>query len=521
MFRKRKAAGGVASALLAAALMVSGCGSESTEKSGASPAASAGTASTAVDMSKPVKLKWILYGEMAQDSQKVWDAFNKELQTVLPNTTVEIVPIDSASYNDKTRLIVASGEDYDLMWAANWKGDYRSKITGGAFMPVQELIEKHAPGLKKAIPANDWAISEIKGVLYGIPSHQTIINGQSLNIPSKYYDVVTKGVDVAAIEAMSANPKISFVEVLRKIEPLLENAKAGVKEYAAVMGRPLMVEKNYESIINGYFAGVRKGDKDLKVYSIFESQEYKDMVVLAKEWQKKGYFAKDLATFLKSPANKISAAVNYGNYTLPMKQNEAVEEKLYGPGIYSRKILVTPPLNTSAGGVSSAQFISKKSKNPERAIKLLEVLNTNPKLYNLLSYGLENEHYKLNADGTVAILNQNYKMRDWIIGNTDNSIGNTNNKELIQANTAAMSKAPVSPIMGFLFDMEPVKNEIASLTALMNEYKDGLEFGQFDDPVAKYNEMVGKMKTAGIDKVVQEAQNQIHAWAKTKGITPQ
>ncbi|MDF2926443.1 MAG: extracellular solute-binding protein family 1 [Paenibacillaceae bacterium] len=521
MGQRKMFAGGITAALLAGLLLIGGCGSGGAEEPEASAGAAAATAGSSAapeaDMSKPVKLKWILYGETTPDSKRVWDTFNKELESVLPNTTVEFTVIDGASYNDKTRLIVAAGEDYDIMWSSGWRGDYTGKITGGAFMPVQGLIDRYAPKLKEAIPANDWAMAELNGVLYGIPSHQTIINGKSLNIPAKYYDQVTKGVDVAAIEAMSADPKISYVDVLRKIEPMVENAKTEVKEYAAAFGTPNMINKNYEVII-AKLVGIRKGDSDRKMYSLLETEEYKSMLPLVREWQKKGYFAKDMATFAKTPTNKIAATIFYTNYSLPLKQNQTADEKLYGVGNHLKRILVTPPAHSSAEGVSSAQFINYKSKNPERAIKLLEVLNTNPKLYNLLSYGIENEHYKVNEDGTLAILSQNYKMQDWLIGNTDHSIGNANNKELIEANTKAMAAAPVSPIMGFIFNMDPVKNEIASLNALINEYQLGLDYGMYEDPMAKYAEYVAKLKTAGIDKVVQEAQTQVDNWAKIKGL---
>ena len=45
--------------------------------------------------------------------------------------------------------------------------------------------------------------------------------------------------------------------------------------------------------------------------------------------------------------------------------------------------------------------ISTASKNPERAMMFLNLLNTDPYLMTLLNYGVEGVHYNLNSDKLV------------------------------------------------------------------------------------------------------------------------
>lgn len=54
---------------------------------------------------------------------------------------------------------------------------------------------------------------------------------------------------------------------------------------------------------------------------------------------------------------------------------------------------------TSAQGAMMA--ISTASKNPERAMMFLNLLNTDPEIMTLINYGVEGIHYTLNSDGCV------------------------------------------------------------------------------------------------------------------------
>ena len=69
------------------------------------------------------------------------------------------------------------------------------------------------------------------------------------------------------------------------------------------------------------------------------------------------------------------------------------------------------------------------------------------------------------------------------------------------------------PLLGFVFDDSKVKNEIAQLTAIGNEYK-VIGTGAVDNPSKLLDERNAKLKAAGIEKVQAELQTQIDAWWK-------
>jgi len=71
-----------------------------------------------------------------------------------------------------------------------------------------------------------------------------------------------------------------------------------------------------------------------------------------------------------------------------------------------------------------------------------------------------------------------------------------------------------SPLMGFTFDTDPVKNEISNVATIIKEYH-VIAVGA-EDPEKYYDEMIERLKGAGIDKIVTEVKNQYDKWQKNK-----
>ncbi|WP_240312198.1 DUF3502 domain-containing protein [Brochothrix thermosphacta] len=81
----------------------------------------------------------------------------------------------------------------------------------------------------------------------------------------------------------------------------------------------------------------------------------------------------------------------------------------------------------------------------------------------------------------------------------------------IEARDKSIEDAIESPILGFVFNTETVKNEISNLNNVMSQYLDGLNTGTLDPTVA-VPEMNKKLETAGFSKVQKEMQKQYDAF---------
>lgn len=91
-----------------------------------------------------------------------------------------------------------------------------------------------------------------------------------------------------------------------------------------------------------------------------------------------------------------------------------------------------------------------------------------------------------------------------------------NSTESLEAMRDANTSSPASQIVGFSFDQEPVKNEMASIQAIQTEVRAVLRTGTAPDVEAYLAEVHDRMEAAGMSTVLAEAQRQYEAWLEAK-----
>jgi putative aldouronate transport system substrate-binding protein len=147
---------------------------------------------------------------------------------------------------------------------------------------------------------------------------------------------------------------------------------------------------------------------------------------------------------------------------------------------------------------------------------LLYLVNSDPYLRTLLAYGVEGIHYKKD-DGRITLV-PNSGFSPWVAG-----LGNVNILPLKDSDPADLysrlfpkfNNVEGLPILGYAFDVDPVKTQMASLNNLVTQYNIGLLTGA-SDPATKLPEFKNKLKAAGIDAVIKEANKQLNAFLTAK-----
>ncbi len=421
-------------------------------------------------------------------------------------------PIEFASYEQKMNTIVAASEPYDIAWTANWAFNYIKNAQTGVFYPLNDLLDKYAPSLLKSMPNFVWDATKIQGKIYAVPNYQTVTNKVAFSIQQRYLDKYPFDT--------------SKLKKLEDIEPYLEMLKkAEPKEYPFQMPGDGPPEKTFQSTLitinligtdGGYVGAIRKDDVSLKVFNIFETPEFKNYVNLVRSWYQKGYIHPDVAimkNFVElRKTGKFPIAL--GHVSPPGV--EAIIKANNG-GFDVKIVPLTEPYVSTNSIITTMQAISKTSKHPEKAMEFLNLVNTDKELYNIISYGIEGKHYtkisgdtiKINKDGGYA------PNASWAFGNTFNGLlmeGQT--AEQFDAVKQENESANPSPIMGFTFNPDPVTAEIANIKTVKDEFLPLLTSGSVDP--SKLDEFLVKLKKAGADTVVAEAQKQLDEWKKTK-----
>ncbi len=163
-------------------------------------------------------------------------------------------------------------------------------------------------------------------------------------------------------------------------------------------------------------------------------------------------------------------------------------------------------VNSDVIGIGIASW----SENKEKAFDLICELNTNKELATLINYGIEGEHYSLNSDGSVSVSDIQFeKYRNPYYLFSCRSV--LPEDKFLDSQNYDLSNASLSPICGFVFDPTNVKDEIVATNQVIENYRDILFIGK-----GNYSELIGafisELKSAGIDKIIDEANSQITLW---------
>ena len=162
---------------------------------------------------------------------------------------------------------------------------------------------------------------------------------------------------------------------------------------------------------------------------------------------------------IDSYKNKGYVASYYGIKDAPfavelVKSTELIEREWTENGVTYQAYLYDIPRVTADSAFASAFCVSNYSMNKAKAAELIELFTIDSELANLLQYGIEGKHYRLNEEGKVVFIETDpvntYKMNNLYTGNKYikyETADEVNNSEKTMENN--LSTAP-SSFFGFI-----------------------------------------------------------------------
>ncbi|MFD2332606.1 ABC transporter substrate-binding protein [Cohnella sp. GCM10020058] len=494
-------------AIVLCALLVSACSAKneapaSSGSSSAPSASSSGAQASSGSELPPVKLTYYFpQGELQKDYASVEEAVNQYIQPKI-NATIKFMPVVFGDYEQKLNTIVSSGEAFDIGWTSNWMFNYESNAEKGAFQDLQELLPKYAPDFMNSLPESVIEGSKTsKGKLMAIPNYQVAAKATGFIIQKEYLD--------------KYHFDVSKIKTFKDLEPFLAQIKQNEPDmipYFSQANSFSALASGYEGIQDTYY---KKGDPTYTLLQMESMPEYMAHIQLLYDWFNKGYIPKDVATANFDETLKSGKIVSYIDWTLQPGGEANIFSHNGG-----HQVVYAPLTQPEFSGVQPTMtFISRTSKNPERAMMFLNLMNTDPQLFNLMAYGIEGKHYDKKGPNTIVLKKDGGYAPDvgWAMGNV--TIGYLKEgqpedtwKKTIDLNDTAF----VPDIFGFSFDPSAVKTETANLEAVYKEYDDAVKTGSVD-PTVYMPKLIDALKKAGSEKVLKERQKQLDEWLKSKG----
>lgn len=519
--------------LLSLSMLLAACsGSGNKANTEAESTANAGSSNAPADKAadqKEVVLKGYLLGEAPKGMPEVLAALNEKLKKDI-NATIELNYIGWGDVQSKYPLVLASGEDVDFIFSADWNY-YVQQATKGAFYELKpEELAKYMPKKSATINPAAWDAAKIEGKIFMIPT----------STPDRKVSVAVLRKDIMKEAGLTEVKRFSelgpYLEAVKKNHPdmiglnldsqfdlptpyqYLLRDKIGYPGAPIDSGNPMAQGVAYDF-----------EDPTGKLYSMVEepylsAQKYAAGIM--KDWYDKGYVNKNpYSNKIRSKDNFVEgkSAVALGNTIDVASIMEAAQAK--GIETYVVSSLTADGKAPQNSWTNNGISIAANSKNPERVMQAFDLIMEDPSYVYLTYFGLEGKNYALTADGKIGLPegvtseNNTYPPDAagfWFV-----------NKDLFKP----MQNWPQAYIdhqekvkdfltdftyNGFTFNSDKVKTQISNLANASTQYANPIYIGAVKDVDKAFDDLAKNLSSAGLDKVKAEVQAQADVYLAGK-----
>lgn len=440
-------------------------------------------------------VKWVVVGN---GMPKNYDAWLKQVNPYLEEkigVNVDMEVVAWGDWDNRRSVITNSGEDFDILFTDQTR--FASEVSNGVFLDISDILDKDASELKKLIPEEYWTAVSRDGKIYGVPTMKD-------NAISEYFvwdkDLADKyEVDIT---------KITDFESMYPVAKKIKEGEGTAPFFMSKAGASALIDMYFDDMSSSSKTiGVKYGDKSAQVVNPVDDPDILEALKVIRRMYTEGIINGDAPTADDAPKYHSifmaqgwsGAAKTVWGPNMGIENCEAVQ---IGESVMSNKTI-----QGSVNGVSAG------SKHPEKAVQLLQLINTDTKLRDMFFYGVEGENFKYVGD-KVERLNADWAMAGYTQGNTYivslQTLEKTNQWEEVQE---LNEKAVKSELLGFAMDLTNVQTHLANCNAIYEKYYPELFTGA-QDPEQMIAKMKEEMKTAGWDELQKEAQTQVDAFMK-------
>jgi len=499
--------------------MISGCGN-SEEPASNSVGDSVGTEKPDdgslddEDMAE-INVMYISMGNATTGLQDVEDAINEITETEI-NTHVNLEMVEAGSYDQQVSLRLAGNEKTDLMVTfPEGASSFASMTALNQLYPITDLLDEYGSGIINTVGQDVLNATTINGETYAVTTWRSLVT--SVYICMRTDMLEEQGLLEKAQSMTSFDEYEEILEVIKNNYSMAPMAGSINGVTLQLAGTNLLGDFADCEVYETHGDTLRLVAMDYgttEMYNHYASEEYKAMLEKVTEWYEKGYVYKDSMTTEDSGETLVK-----NNATFSFIQNseigvETAKAAACGYDMTCVKV-ITMPIDT----LSCTKFtwaVPTSATEPEAAVKFLNLMYTDERIANLLSWGVEDLHYQV-VDGVATYIEGQdvssceYHSSDFLFGNQflvkpwEGQSADFRDQAM-----AEMESGGKSEFLGFSMDTSTLTNELTAVNNVIQEYRPGLECGA--SGMGVYEEFLEKLETAGASKVIDEYQRQFDEW---------
>ena len=309
---------------------------------------------------------------------------NKNKDKSESSVSSEEVSEEDIMTGDKILDLLEEGKDIPLeeprldIFLVRGYDDYYELATNGKLADLDVTLNNEAKALKSSIHSTLFTAAQVNGKTYGVPVNNAIGEYTYLVFDKELLD--QHGIDPNTLK--SVEDLQDYLQTIKENNPdviPLKNAKESTDiSFLSNEGFPALIN-------NG------------EVIDAYNNSKFKNYFAMIARYEALGYLSDSVVSEAEATDDaRYAVRIETGNI-------DSIEAKLADTGYEYEYSLYSAPLATNETTIDNIFCISEYVVSSEltEVMKIVTAINTDAQLMNLLTYGVENEHYTLDDNGQV------------------------------------------------------------------------------------------------------------------------
>lgn len=410
--------------------------------------------------------------------------------------SLKLMIIPLGNYNEQLNLMFLQEREPDL-FAIYKQTEFNDLVSNGLLAPLNGLVTEYFLSADE-LPEAVWGLTTRQGVVYGIPQY-------------------TQQEGCCCVYLMDAKTAQEFQVDAQKrwswdeLHDLLLQIKAKYPEtypilpHYGVVGGPL----GQDSLGDSLGVLVDASSPSTTVENWYTSEEYATFCRRMRQWYQEGLILPDAYDTQSNIYSMIESGLGQGG----LFQNSYQQDERYVS-------LQLTDFTANLWNNPLVWGISKNCENPQEALKVLNIMYSDPDVALLLGFGEESIDYTLDESGRLTLLHSTtldtyWHSNYWAWPGIDRLQGRIAN--LGEFWILPQQETPIySPAYGFVYDPSDVQLAVERCLDVVEKYEKGLACG-FLDPESTIPAFAAELDQAGIGQIIAEKQRQLDIWLEAHG----
>lgn len=360
--------------------------------------------------------------------------------------------------------LIASGKDVatvkdvqmDIIFIPGMQ-EYYNYVEQGLVIELSSFLAAKFKNINDYVYPSFMTAASIDGVVYGIPNNQAIASDETFFVVNKAL-AEKYGVDWSKVQSIT-----DLNDVFLKVK----QNEAGVTPIYGDFDPEGMTY--YEDSVVGIMAHTTCAFSDTfpggnytaaNTYSALKPDSTQSSAMLD-YCATKNYYNK----------NGLISQTNQ-NFFLSVQELSEAERKEWEDKGYLTVLYKGADFTTEAALQNGLFGISKYCEDPDRAMEIIQLMTTDSGMRNLLAFGVEEEHYIVDAgnENVITVIDESYSMDFSKTGNAlIGYVPDTMDPDYVEKAKAKNLNSHLNPFLGFRYDWSTADN--AKWVALAKEWE--------------------------------------------------